>query len=258
MRALHLELECCLGEYVVELNEIVNWLNDYLEIGNFMEDSSMNGLQVEASTDVKKIAFAVDAGLETFKLAKEQNADLIIVHHGMYWVKSEHLVKGVNAERIRFLMNNKLSLYASHLPLDAHPEVGNNIQIMKKLGFNKVIKFDDLSYSVKLDMNFIDLVKLIEKNIGKVKQFKFGNEKVNTLIVCSGAASHLSFSAPIGSTCLIGEASHTIFHPAKERNLNFIEAGHYVTETFGVKALAEKLKEQFDVETGFIDVPTGM
>ena len=243
---------------MVELNKIVTWLNDYLEIEKFMEDSSMNGLQVESGTDIKKIALAVDAGLETFKLAKEEGADLIIVHHGMYWVNSEHLVRGVNAERIRFLMNNKLSLYASHLPLDAHPEIGNNIQIVKKLGFEEVTKFDDLSYSVEMDLTFDELVKLVETKIGKVRKFKFGNEKVGKLIVCSGAASSLSFSAPIGSTCLIGEAYHFLFHPAHERKLNFIEAGHYVTETFGVKALAKKLENQFDVETVFIDVPTGM
>ena len=243
----------------MELGELVSWLNGFLRISEFPEDSALNGLQVEASKEVNKVAVAVDAGIETFEKAAKSGADLLITHHGIYWGGVNYQITGINSRRVGFLLKNKLSLYACHLPLDAHEEVGNNVQILKALGFKEMERFGKIEWVGKEKGDIKRLASEVQEKIGPLRNsFFFGPEKFESLIVSSGASTHLTLSAAENSSLLIGEFSHYGYHISKEKHLNVLAAGHYATETFGVKALANKLSKKFGLETEFIDVPLSL
>ncbi|MBR9679795.1 MAG: Nif3-like dinuclear metal center hexameric protein [Candidatus Altiarchaeota archaeon] len=240
----------------MELGELVSWMNEFLDIASFPDDQSVNGLQVEAGQKIEKIVTSVDVGLEVFKLAKKSGADLLITHHGLYWKGAEFLMTGINADRIKSLLDNKLSLYSCHLPLDVHPKIGNNVLIMQALGITEYERFGKIGYSAKLKLELSELVSLVSDKIGKTNLLKFGSDKVNNLIVSSGGSTDTVFSAPTGSTFLLGEFQHYGYHFAKEKQLNIISAGHYATETFGVRALGNTIQKKFGLECKFIDIPT--
>jgi len=244
----------------MDLYEVVSWLNEYLKLGDFPDDQSVNGLQVEGRKEVSKIAAATDACLEVFEKAKEEGADLILVHHGLYWRNVSPLITSYMVSRVRVLLNNRISLYAAHLPLDAHPEVGNNVQILRTLGFKpEKWPHDKTSYFSTVNISFDDLVHGIGEKIAEPNLvLQFGTEEVKRLIVGSGGSTHLVYSAEPGDTVLVGEFSHYGYHYVKEKEISVIAAGHYATETFGVKALAKKLEEKFGIPWVFIDSPTGL
>ena len=188
----------------------------------------------------------------------EAGADLIIVHHGIYWTKQDYLVRGTHGERIKFLIDNNISLYAAHLPLDAHLEVGNNSEMLRALGIKNFKKTNYVDYVADVDLTFDEIVKRVEEKIGPVKTWKFGGDVVKILHICSGGGSRLIYNFGEGVTFLVGEFGHSAYHYAKEKKINVIEAGHYNTEKFGVLALMKKINRKFDVETMFIDSPTQM
>ena len=250
----------------MELKKLNKFLDEYLKISE-IEDVSVNGLQVEGKKNCEKICFAVDASLETFKLAKKENADMLFVHHGMIWGGIKK-VTGINYIQLKFLIDNKISLYAAHLPLDKHEEVGNNIQFLKIFGINKNIEDFGKYHGIKIgyagrfekEKNLSDFVSEIEKQLNtKCKILKFGKEKIKSVGVVSGGAASLIDEAIEEVDCFVtGEPSHQIYHIAKEGKINVIFAGHYATETVGVKAMAELIGKKFGIETKFIDVPTGL
>lgn len=244
---------------MTDVNELSSWMNRYLKIGDFPEDKSLNGLQVHAKDEVDHIILAVDAGLEVFHQAKRQEADMVIVHHGMYWKGLDPLIIGPTSERVRFLMENKMNVYASHLPLDAHATVGNNVELIRALGFRPKKLVDKFRWTCTPKKSLEELLIRITEKIGTpVHQLTFGDEFVNTLTVSSGGSTDAVFTAPEGSTVLVGEFSHGGYHFAKERKLNVISAGHYITEKFGVIALGKVLEKKFKQTTIFVDVPTGI
>ncbi len=251
----------------MRLSEIVQFLDEFLEIGEW-EDKSNNGLQVEGKEEVERIAFAVDACLEVFRRAKEKGADMVVVHHGLIWGGIDY-VRGVVKERLKFLLENDMSLYAAHIPLDAHPKVGNNVQLLrlinaepegrfgkykgKEIGFygrfEKPVGIDELERKLK------------DRLGGRVTSLKFGKDRVERVGAVSGkGAFALIEAAEMGLDLFItGEAEHGAYHIAKEYGVNVIFAGHYLTETLGVKALMNVIAEEFtEVEVFFIDVPTGL
>jgi len=250
----------------MELIKLTNFLDEYLNIEEY-EDISLNGLQVEASSTVTKIGLATDACMETFQKAASLRCDLLIVHHGLYWGKP-FAITGPHAKRIKTLLNSDLSLYAAHLPLDLHHEVGNNAGLIKLLGFEKGNKFGnyhgvDIGYlGNKSDpIEFTDLVSEISSKLKtEPKAYNFGPSKVeNIAIISGGAASMLEQVRGTNiDTFFTGESDHVSFHTAKELEVNIIFGGHYATETIGVKLLGDMLCEKFDLESVFIDVPTGM
>jgi len=241
------------------LQEMVNWLNSYMKLGDFIEDKSLNGLQVEAGTEVTKVALAVDASMEAFRKAKHEGADLILVHHGMYWSHVDPLIRGATSDRVRYLMENKLSLYCAHLPLDAHSQVGNNVEILKAMGFKPKHKVNKIIWTCQPKRELENIVERVKKAVGEpVKVLEFGDKTVNELWVCSGQATDMVLSAPKGATVILGEFAHYGYHYAKERQLNVIEAGHYNTERFGVIALGNLIQQKFKVPTFFVDAPTGI
>ncbi|CEG12988.1 conserved hypothetical protein [groundwater metagenome] len=250
----------------MELKILTEFFDEYLKISE-IEDVSVNGLQVEGQRDIEKICFAVDACAETFKLAKEENADMLFVHHGMIWngIKS---VTGITYKRLKFIIENEISLYAAHLPLDMHDEVGNNIRFLKIFGINEAIEEFGTYHGIKIgyigrfekEKNLSDFVSEIERQLNtKCKILKFGKNKIKSVGVVSGGAASLIDEAIENVDCFVtGEPSHQVYHSAKEGKINVIFAGHYATETLGVKAMAELIGKKFGIETKFIDCPTGL
>lgn len=245
---------------MVKLNTLVKFLNKELEIDRF-EDSSLNGLQVGSpDMEVNKIGFAVDASIETFKKAAQEKCDLLITHHGLFWGRNEPIT-GQMHERVKFLMDKKLALYSAHLPLDAHPSLGNNAQIFNKLGVKYDSPFCEVGYSgsLKKTMSFDSVVDLLREKLGfECKILPFGPEKIKRITILSGNGTrYLGDAIEEGTDLyLTGDINHTTYHTAKEGKIHYLAAGHYDTETWGVKALMPFLKKKFKIQTSFIDVPT--
>ncbi|MDA3941533.1 MAG: Nif3-like dinuclear metal center hexameric protein [Spirochaetia bacterium] len=231
-------------------------------------DSSMNGFQVDqGKNEVHKVAFAVDASLETFKMAKDWNADVIFVHHGLFW---GHPIAVTNNhyDRLSFLIKNNLSLYAAHLPLDMNPLIGNNYGIAKKLDLQNIQPFGSYK-GVKIGASgtliqaktIDEILDILETNRKEaLGVLPFGNKKISTVAVVSGGATREITQAMEQKMDLYitGDLSHETYHTCLEGGINMISAGHYFTETFGPKLLSEKLKRDKTVDTVFIDVPTGL
>lgn len=234
---------------------MTDWMNNYLNIGKFGEDQSVNGLQVEASDEVKRVALATDASISVFEKAK---ADLMLVHHGLYWKNISPVISGEMADRVRYLMDNRMSLYASHLPLDAHPDVGNNVELIRALGMEPRPIENSICFEADFNDEFEDLLSKATSLSTPTFVGKFGPLKVDTVTVCTGQGTNFLFSMKPNSTFITGEFNHYGYHYALEKKINVIALGHYFTETFGVKALGKKLEHKFEVKTEFIDLPTGI
>ncbi|MFO7967384.1 MAG: Nif3-like dinuclear metal center hexameric protein [Archaeoglobaceae archaeon] len=250
----------------MELTEIVDFLDDYLHIADW-EDKSMNGLQVEGRKDINKIVFAVDACMDTFHQAKSKDADMLIVHHGLIW-GSVGYIKGQIMKRLKYLLENEISLYAAHLPLDAHPEIGNNVELMRILGVRIEEPFGEYHGNAIGYMGRFDKPKKLEEINEMLKQqlnvdslvLNFGANDINNVACVSGAGTSTVPEAGQKEIDLLvtGETDHSSYHTAKEFSLNVIFAGHYATETLGVKALMNVIRDKYDVEVEFVDVPTGL
>jgi dinuclear metal center YbgI/SA1388 family protein len=251
------------------LKELDQYFRGYLSIDDMVRtDPSMNGIQVGRSdTAVHKVAFAVDACLETFERTHEAGAHVLVVHHGIFWGKERPLT-GHHYRRIRYLMENDIALYAVHLPLDMHPDVGNNIRMARALSLEKIepfgeVKGTSIGYQGKLP-SASSLEGIVSTLFGSsdnvIQSLPFGTEEIERVgIVSGGAPGSVHEAIHKGLDLFItGDASHTIYHAALEDGINVVFGGHYNTETWGVAALAERLHSDTGLETTFIDVPTGL
>ena len=251
------------------LADLDQFLNEYLELERFAAiDASLNGLQVgRRDKDVHRVAYTVDAALETMQRAVEAKADLLLVHHGIFW-GAVYPVVGPALMRFRTLIEGDLGLYAAHLPLDYHPEVGNNAVMAERLGLVDKEPFgryrgSDVGWKGRLPsrMTVRDIAATLFGNADDVLSIlPFGPEKIESLgIVSGGAPKNVSEAIDQGLDLFItGDASHTIYHEALEHGINVIFGGHYATETWGVRRLAGLLAERFGVEAVELDVPTGL
>lgn len=253
----------------VELGRLVSHLNQYLEVGNFNEPA-INGLQVAGAKKVHKVAFAVDGVLETFEKAIEWGADLLIVHHGIYW-GFQYALRGPDYKRIKTLMDHDLALYAAHLPLDAHPEVGHNVNLLRALGVDDSslepfgnYKGMSIGFQGRVEDTTREAMadKLSEVLRGPVQLLGFGPDKIRKVACVTGAGADFNLvrEAKINGIhfYISGEAAHPIYHFAQENGVNLALGGHYRTETFGLVALSKYLAAKYDLETIFIDCPTEM
>ena len=248
------------------LEETVSFLDDILNNDEWAGiDAATNGLQVENTGEVEKVAFAVDASVQTVEKAAERGADMFVAHHGFFWGGKDALV-GQDYDRFRLLVENDISLYASHLPLDAHDEVGNNVLLLDALGATASHTFGeiggrDVGYVGKLPspMGFEEFVGSVENAVeNEPTVLDFGPDEVEEVAVLTGAGGgHIAEAAETGADVYVtGEPKHRAHHDAREHSLNVVFAGHYHTETFGVHELLERVEWNLDVETFYIDIPT--
>lgn len=251
----------------MQRDELVAYLDEFLRIRE-IEDTSQNGLQVEGDAEVHKVAFAVDACREAFERAADARAQFLIVHHGLFWGSPVRLV-GPLYQRVRTLILNGCSLYAAHLPLDAHPEVGNNAELARRLGLVETRpfgKYHGISIGIagvlEPPLPLPNLIgRLIQAlNVPPIRVLAHGAPNAHRVGIVSGdAVSLLEQAAEEGlDTFITGETRHSAFHSVAELGLNVLFAGHYATESVGLQALARHLEEKFGLETVFLDIPTGM
>ncbi len=253
----------------MNLPELDRWFRSLLDLEAARAvDDSRNGIQVaRRGEDVKKAAFAVDACAETIRRAGEWGADLLFVHHGLFWSVPVCLT-GALHERVRLLMEKDMALYAAHLPLDMHPEVGNNIAIARILGLADIAPFGEYG---GLMIGFkgilpapLDLGGLIRRLTGRdpasVRHLPFGPAEIRTVgVVSGGGKDELAQAIAQGLDAYVtGELPHSAYHHCLESGIHAIFAGHYVTETHGVRLVSERLARETGLETRFIDVPTGL
>jgi len=222
-------------------------------------------LQVQNRGAVTRIAAAVDASLHTVRLAVEAKADLLLVHHGLFWGPS-HPWTGKRYELQRTLIENDLAVYSSHLPLDLHPKLGNNIQLCTALGLKglKPFFFDHgqhIGFQTRVRLTRQELAQRLQHALGTPPHLIPGGPAVCRRIgvVTGGAGGELKIAATEGvDTFITGEGPHWTYALAEELGLNVFYGGHYATETFGVKALGAHLARRFRVPCVFLDHPTGL
>jgi dinuclear metal center YbgI/SA1388 family protein len=246
-------------------NELTGYLDTLLNTAA-IGDASQNGLQVEGPLEIRKAAFAVDGSLATINAAAENSADILIVHHGIFWDKPVRAA-GPLYKRLKALIDGNCALYASHLPLDLHAEVGNNAVIARLLGIKNPAPFGryhgttigcggELPSAASLADTAAALSAHTEAPCTLIDS---GRKCSRVAIVSGGGSSLLEEAAGEGyDTFITGETSHSSYHYALELGVNMIFGGHYATERFGVMALKDRLAAQFGLETIFIDIPTGM
>ncbi|MXW56155.1 MAG: Nif3-like dinuclear metal center hexameric protein [Gemmatimonadales bacterium] len=247
--------------------EIGAWADAFLRVAD-VEDYpfALNGLQVDGRRPVARIGAATDACLATIDLAAEAGCDLLMVHHGLFWGGARPLV-GPPYERLRRLFESGMGLYSAHLPLDAHPRIGNNVLLAAELRVADVEPFgsfkgnDGIGVIGAVDTSRDELAARAEVVCGRTPiVIAGGPERVSRLAIVTGGAGSMIEAASVAGadTFLTGEGNHHTYHEAMELGINVIYAGHYGTETLGVRALAKRTAEHFGVEHTFFDVPTGL
>jgi dinuclear metal center YbgI/SA1388 family protein len=249
---------------MAERDEIIAYLDDLLEIGSFT-DYGPNGLQVPGAAEVTRVVTAVSAQRELFERAAADGAQLVICHHGLFWDFHSRSIAPALKERLRILFDADISLAGYHLPLDAHPEVGNNALICAALGLERAEPFGEhrgrtVGFVGRSDEG-IPFSELRSRCAGVFGQEPFvwdtGPEVVHSIGIVSGAAAS-SFGEAIAlglDAFLTGEPAEHVMADAREAGTHFIAAGHYATETLGVRRLGELLAERFGLEHHFIDAP---
>jgi dinuclear metal center YbgI/SA1388 family protein len=252
----------------MKLQEIVSNFDNILH-QKPVSDNSLNGLQVESNNKtIKRIAFAVDAGLSVIKKAISSGSELLVVHHGLLW-SEQFRITGSFAEKLSLLLQNGCSLYASHLPLDSNLEFGNAAELARYLNTSNIQPFClykntyvGVKASLPKDSTINEISLLCSKISGcsHMTVLPFGKKEIKNIGIVTGAGSFaLKDSVQDNLDLLIsGEPKHSVYHEAQELQMNAIFAGHYATETFGVKALMQHVKNKYHLETIFIDEPSGI
>lgn len=252
----------------VPLDEILDYLDEYLEIDEVPDaDVALNGLQVENSGDITGFVTAVDASQRTIDrvVAECDRGTLLIVHHGLFWDGNVPMTDR-RYRRIRALLDHDIAVYAAHIPLDAHAEVGNNTVLARMLGILDPVPFDlyrgmPFGAAGHLIMSRDVLAaRLTELLGGRVHLIPGGPETTTRVGIITGAAGgRIAAAVDAGlDTFITGEGVHHTTFDALELGINVLYAGHYATETVGVKALGEHLAEHFGLHAVFHDHPTGM
>jgi len=250
----------------VSLGRIVRWCDGLLRTGEFTDyDGAVNGLQVENRGVVSGVVAAVDASLATVEKAIAAGADLMLVHHGLFWGR-RHPWTGNHYRLLRLLLDNDLAVYSSHLPLDAHPRIGNNAGLCARLGLKRPrpffpMKGQPLGLRVVAEVKRTELTRRLAEATGGTPTLIPGGPAVCRRIgvVTGGAGAEVGIAAQEGvDTFITGEGPHWTFALAEELGVNVYYGGHYATETFGVKALAGELKKKFGLPWTFLDHPTGL
>jgi dinuclear metal center YbgI/SA1388 family protein len=248
------------------LRAIVKHSDQILQTCEFEDyKGAVNGLQMENNGAVTRIAAAVDGSLATVNMAVDAGADLLIVHHGLFWGPS-HPWTGNRYRLLRRLLDNNLAVYSSHLPLDAHPKLGNNAGLCAALGLKKLEPF---FFDRERHLGFKASVRISRDALGKKLAKVLGGEPTllpggptqcrKIGVVTGGAGAELVLAAREGvDTFITGEGPHHTFGMAEDAGINVFYGGHYATETFGVKSLAAHLAKKYKLSWTFLDHPSGL
>ncbi|MEP6745277.1 MAG: Nif3-like dinuclear metal center hexameric protein [Gemmatimonadota bacterium] len=248
------------------LGAITAWLDSYLKIRELPDyDGAVNGLQVENSGWVTRVVAAVDGSLESIQAAARQRGTLLVVHHGLLWDGNRPVTER-RYRRLKAALEGDVAVYSAHLPLDAHPEVGNNVLLAGRLGLaisGPFGRYKDLDVGVHgvLEKDREVLTRELGDLLGHPAQLIAGGPQrtKRVALVSGGAGSSVVEAAARGcDTYITGEGAHHTWFDAMEGGVNLIYAGHWATETLGVKALAEKVSRQFEVPWEFHSQPTGL
>ncbi len=251
---------------MAELKACIAYLNQLLEIDAF-QDYGPNGLQVEGQNDIRVVVSGVSACQALFSAAIEEQADLVLVHHGLFWNKQSSCLVGVMYQRVKQLMSASISLAAYHLPLDAHLQLGNNAQLSTVLGGQVIGPLDAQQPSIGLivelpyPMTVQEVTEKLEHTLERTPDYFPGTTPhIQRIGICSGAAQgHFYRAIELGlDAFLTGEVSEYIPHLAQESGVHYFGAGHHATERLGVQALGAVLAENFDLSHVFIDVPNNV
>ncbi|MGP1716357.1 MAG: Nif3-like dinuclear metal center hexameric protein [Methylophilus sp.] len=244
----------------MELNRLVSELANFLQVVRF-QDYCPNGLQVEGRPEVRRIVTGVTASQALIDAAIEANADAIMVHHGYFWRGEPAEVTGMKRKRLKQLLTHDISLLAYHLPLDAHPEVGNNVQLGKVLGWPLVRYLDEKNMlpmaSLPQAVSLKQLGEHISGELGRqVQLLGDPGQQVRTVAWCTGAAqSYIQQAVTAGVDVFIsGEVSEQTWHTVQETGTAYIAAGHHATERYGVQALGQWLANNYGIEHIYIEV----
>lgn len=257
---------------MARLTEIVARLDDWLRTGEVPDYAgALNGLQVQNGGDVRKVAAAVDLSRRTIEGSIAADADLLVVHHGAFWGGVQP-VRGAWYDRLRLLLGHDIAVYSSHLPLDLHPELGNNVLLARQLGLEPAGgfgRFQAVTIGVRgeTDLPTISLLERIaafsREHGGSARATAFApDRRTRRWAICTGAgaSSDTIREAMLSDvdTLIVGEGPHHTAVEAPEAGLVIIYAGHYATETLGVRALAERVAADFHIPWTFIEAPTGL
>lgn len=244
----------------MELNLLVNTLANFLQVGKF-QDYCPNGLQVEGRPQVRRIVSGVTASQALIEAAIRMDADAILVHHGYFWRGEAAEVTGIKRQRLKRLLTHDLSLLAYHLPLDAHPEVGNNVQLGKVLDWPVARFLDDKNMLPVTELpDVLSLAQVgehVSQRLGRQVQLLGDAQKqVRTVAWCTGAAqSYLQQAVIAGVDVFIsGEVSEQTWHTVCETETAYISAGHHATERYGVQALGHWIAENYGIEHIYVEL----
>jgi len=250
----------------MQLDELTGFLDGYLRIAELPDaPTALNGLQVTNGGSVGRIGAAVDASERTIVAAAQRACDFLLVHHGLFWSGAQP-VTGRRYRKLKLLLERGVAVYSAHIPLDVHPEVGNNAVLARELGVEVQGTFGDyrglpLGVWGTLELRREALCARLDELLGvRVKLVPGGPERIRRVGVVSGAAAQMIGEASsLGLDAYVtGEGPHHSYFDALEEGVNVYYGGHYATETWGVRALAAKLSERFAVPWEFLDLPTGM
>ncbi len=252
--------------HVMSLQELVDYLDEYLGIARIPDAAgALNGLQVESSGDVTRIGAAVDASGASIAAAIDADCDVLLVHHGLFWDGNVPLTAR-RYRRVRPLIANDVALYAAHIPLDVHPDVGNNAVLARELGVSVRGTFgtyQDIELGVwgECEITREALAARLDEVLGvRIRVMPGGPEQIRRVGVLTGAGgSMIADAASAGLDAFVtGEGAHHTYFDAMEGGMNVYYGGHYATETWGVRALAAHLEQRFALPWEFIDQPTGL
>jgi len=245
---------------MVPLRQLVDYCDRRTRRADFADyPGALNGLQFANDGRVTKIGAAVDAGLTPFEMAAERGVDFLILHHGMFWSPMQPLT-GARYERTALLVRANCAVYSSHLPLDAHPEIGNNVLLARQLGLKPRRRFlphegEHIGWIAPNRFRRAQLCARLEENYERVIALEFGSATPREVAFCSGAGNSAMSALPASGcdTLVTGELREEWFSYAQDHKLNVYCCGHYATETHGVKALAAELAKKFRLPWEFID-----
>ncbi len=254
------------------VQKLVTILDEELKSDTF-KDYCPNGLQVEGRNNIQKIVCGVTASEALIQVAIEEKADAILVHHGYFWRGEDPVIKGMKHKRISLLLENKINLLAYHLPLDAHPILGNNAQLGEVLGLQNVRSIESIEPigivmrgDLPTALMHSELTQMIENRLGRQTISVGDKSNIYSLAWCTGGGqsfidqiAHYNLlqsavqKSPIDAF-ISGEISEQTTHSAIEQNIDFIAAGHHATERYGIKALGVWLRAEHQLDTIFVDI----